>query len=169
MTIENKNANAHPSGWRTNAMRQEDERVDYKLEVIVLPVSDVDRSLAFYTEQVGFTLDVDYRPNDDFRVVQLTPPGSACSVQIGVGLTDAPPGSVRGLYLVVTDVEAARRELSQRGVEVGAVRHKAAKNDWQGRWEDGVDPQRSDYASFVDFADPDGNTWVLQERSFRPS
>ncbi|WP_345337417.1 VOC family protein [Planotetraspora kaengkrachanensis] len=149
--------------------RQEDERVNYELEVVTLPVSDVDRSLAFYTEQAGFTLDVDYRPNDGFRVVQLTPPGSACSVQIGVGLTDAVPGSVRGLYLVVGDVEAARRELTRRGVEVGAVRHKAAKNDWQGDWQDGVDPQRGDYASFADFADPDGNTWVLQERGFRPS
>jgi catechol 2,3-dioxygenase-like lactoylglutathione lyase family enzyme len=143
--------------------------MEYKFEVVVLPVSDVDRSLAFYTERLGFNLDVDYGPNPDFRVVQLTPPGSACSVQIGVGLTDTEPGSVKGLYLVVPDLEAARAELAGRGVDVGEIRHKAPLDTWQGGFEPGVDPKRRDYASFVEFTDPDGNAWTLQERGFRPS
>lgn len=139
------------------------------LEVVILPVSDVDRSLAFYTERLGFNLDVDYRPSPDFRVVQLTPPGSACSVQIGVGLTDAEPGSVQGLYLVVPDLEAARAELVERGVDVGRIRHKAPLDAWQGGFEPDVDPARRDYASFAEFSDPDGNAWTLQERGFRRS
>jgi catechol 2,3-dioxygenase-like lactoylglutathione lyase family enzyme len=97
----------------------------YKIEVLILPVSDVDRALAFYSEKGGFTLDVDYRPSDDFRVVQLTPPGSACSIQIGVALTDAAPGSIRGIHTVVEDLRAARDELLERGVEVGDIRHKS--------------------------------------------
>jgi catechol 2,3-dioxygenase-like lactoylglutathione lyase family enzyme len=140
--------------------------MDYQLEVIILPVSDVDRALSFYTQTVGFALDVDYEPSDDFRVVQLTPPGSSCSVQIGVGLTDSRPGSVRGLQLVVEDLKAARDELIERGLEVGQVRHKAPTGDWRGGWEPGLDPSRGDYASFADFSDPDGNHWVLQERGF---
>ncbi|MFJ8363849.1 VOC family protein [Streptomyces sp. NPDC093984] len=143
--------------------------MEYKFEVVILPVSDVDRSLAYYTERLGFNLDVDYGPSPDFRVVQLTPPGSACSVQIGVGLTDAEPGSVKGLYLVVPDLEAARAELAGRGVDVGEIRHKAPLDTWQGGFEPGVDPKRRDYASFVEFTDPDGNAWTLQERGFRPS
>ena len=139
----------------------------YKIEVIILPVNDVDRGLAFYTEQAGFTLDVDYQPSDDFRVVQLTPPGSNCSVQIGVGLTDATPGSVCGLYVVVEDLQAARDDLIDRGVDVSDIRHKSPIDGWRGRWEPGLDPDRSDYASFADFADPDGNTWTLQEIGFR--
>ena len=138
----------------------------YKVEVIILPVSDVDRALAFYTEKAGFTLDVDYQPSDDFRVVQLTPPGSSCSVQIGSGLTDAAPGSMRGIYAVVEDLQAARDELTNRGVNVSDIRHKSPTDDWRGRWEPGLDPNRSDYASFADFTDPDGNQWVLQERGF---
>ena len=138
--------------------------MDYRIEVVTLPVSDVDRAARFYTEQVGFTLDVDYRPHNGFRVVQLTPPGSGCSVQLGTGLTDAAPGSARGTYLVVTDIEAAHRELAARGVPVSPVRHKASVEDWQGDYAPGVDPQRRDYASFLDFADPDGNTWTVQER-----
>lgn len=94
----------------------------------------------------GFHLDVDYGPSPDFRVVQLTPPGSACSVQIGVGLTDAEPGSVRGLYLVVPDLEGARAELAERGVDVGEIRHKAPLDAWQGGFEPGVDPERRDYS-----------------------
>ena len=94
------------------------------VEVITLPVSDVERALRFYVDQVGFTLDVDYSPNDAFRVVQLTPPGSSCSIQIGRGLTEAPVGSFRNVYLVVTDLEAARSRLLERGVEVGEIRHK---------------------------------------------
>lgn len=143
--------------------------MNYSLEVVVVPVRDVDRSLDFYTRKAGFTLDVDYAPNDGFRVVQLTPDGSACSVQIGTGLTDAAPGSVRNLQLVVTDIEAARRELDGRGVEVGDIRHKLSVGDWQGGFRPGVDPGRGDYASFLDFADPDGNGWVVQERGFRSS
>jgi catechol 2,3-dioxygenase-like lactoylglutathione lyase family enzyme len=136
----------------------------YQLEVVTVPVSDVDRALAFYTDQAGFTLDVDYAPGADFRVVQLTPPGSACSIQIGVGLTDATPGSARALHLVVSDMADARRDLTARGVNVGEVRHKSPRDDWRGGWQTGLDPDRCDYASFADFTDPDGNTWVLQER-----
>src|ERR1700744_1225622 len=98
--------------------------ITFSVEVIMLPVSDVDRALRFYVDQVGFTLDVDYAPNDAFRVVQLTPPGSRCSIQIGKGLTDAPVGSLRNVYLVVADLEAVRRRLLERGVEVSAIRHK---------------------------------------------
>ena len=138
--------------------------MDYRIEVVTLPVSDVDRAARFYTDQVGFTLDVDYRPHDGFRVVQLTPPGSGCSVQLGTGLTDAAPGPGRTTYLVVADIEAAHRELAARGVPVGPVRHKTSVEDWQGDCSPGADPQRRDYASFLDFADPDGNTWTVQER-----
>jgi catechol 2,3-dioxygenase-like lactoylglutathione lyase family enzyme len=141
--------------------------MNYTIEVMVLPVSDVDRALAFYTHQAGFRLDVDYRPSDEFRVVQLTPPGSSCSVQIGVGLTDAAPGSARGLYAVVDDLATAREALTGRGVNVSEIRHKSPVDDWRGGWEAGLDPNRRDYASFADFSDPDGNTWVLQERGFQ--
>ena len=137
------------------------------VEVIPLPVSDVERALRFYVDRVGFTLDVDYSPNDAFRVVQLTPPGSACSIQMGKGLTDAPVGSLRRVYLVVTDLEAARSHLLERGVEVGAIRHKTPIGAWEGGFAPGLDPARGDYASFADFSDPDGNSWVLQERGYR--
>ncbi len=135
--------------------------MDYKLELVLLPVADVDRAKAFYTERLGFRLDVDHRAGDAFRVVQLTPPGSACSVTVGVGLLDTPPGSVRGLHLVVADIVAAREELAARGAEVSEIRHMSPEG-----WQPGVDPARTDYASFADLADPDGNTWVLQERGF---
>ncbi|MFL5010088.1 MAG: glyoxalase, partial [Rhizobium sp.] len=105
--------------------------------------------------------------NDAFRVVQLTPPGSSCSVQIGRGLTDAPVGSFRSVYLVVTDLEAARNRLLERGVEVSEIRHEAAIDAWDGGFAPGVDPARGDYASFAHFSDPDGNAWVLQERGYR--
>ena len=141
--------------------------VKLSVEVITLPVSDVERVLRFYVNQVGFTLDVDYSPNDAFRVVQLTPPGSSCSIQIGSGLTDAPVGSLRNIYLVVTDLEDARSRLLERGVEVGEIRHKVPIDAWDGGFEPGLDPARRDYASFADFSDPDGNTWVLQERGYR--
>jgi catechol 2,3-dioxygenase-like lactoylglutathione lyase family enzyme len=137
--------------------------MDYQIQVITVPVTDVEHAAAFYTQQAGFILDVDYHPSPGFRVVQLTPPGSACSVQIGLGLTDAAPGSERATYLAVTDIEAARRELTGRGVKVSDIRHKSPIADWKGGWQPGPDPQRRDYASFADFADPDGNTWVLQE------
>jgi catechol 2,3-dioxygenase-like lactoylglutathione lyase family enzyme len=137
------------------------------LEVIALPVGDVDRALRFYVDQAGFALDVDYAPTAAFRVVQLTPPGSACSIEFGIGLTDAPAGSVRQTTLVVTDLVAARQELLERGVDVGEIRHKTPVGAWDGGFAPGIDPDRGDYASFADFADPDGNTWVLQERGFR--
>src|SRR5262247_4069271 len=119
------------------------------LEVVPLPVTDIDRALAFYTEQAGFILDVDYRPTADFRVVQLTPPGSACSVQ----LVDADsPGRVHNLYLVTPDLAEARERLITRGVVVGAIRHKDAVDTWTGGWSVGLDPKRRDYASFANFA-----------------
>ena len=141
--------------------------MDYLLQVITLAVSDVDKAAAFYARQAGFTLDVDYHPASDFRVVQLTPPGSACSIQIGAGLTDAPPGSASATYLAVTDIEAAHRELTRRGVAVSDIRHKSPIGDWKGGWQPGTDPERRDYASLADFADPDGNTWVIQEIGYR--
>jgi catechol 2,3-dioxygenase-like lactoylglutathione lyase family enzyme len=132
--------------------------VDYKLELVLVPVADVDRAKTFYTEKVGFNLDVDHRAGDDFRVVQMTPPGSACSISIGIGITDAAPGSYRGTHLIVFDIEAARAELVERGVDVSEIRHMGPSG-----WETGPDPERRDYGSFADFSDPDGNTWVLQE------
>src|SRR5262252_10172578 len=104
----------------------------FSIEVITLPVSDVERALRFYVDQAGFTLDVDYAPNGAFRVAQLTPPGSGCSIQIGKGLTDGPAGSLRNIYLVVTDIEAARRRLLERGVEVGDTQHKTPIGAWDG-------------------------------------
>ena len=141
--------------------------ITFSVEVITFPVSDVDRELRFYVDRVGFTLDVDYAPNDAFRVVQLTPPGSRCSIQIGKGLTDAPTGPVRNMYLVVTDLEAAPSRLIEHGVEVSDIRHKIPVDAWDGRFAPGLDPARKDYASFAGFSDPDGNSWVLQERGYR--
>jgi catechol 2,3-dioxygenase-like lactoylglutathione lyase family enzyme len=133
--------------------------MEYKLEAIALPVSDVDRAKAFYTEQIGFAVDVDHRAGDSFRVVQLTPPGSACSIMVGIGITDSVPGAVKGLHLVVADIEAAHAELSGRGVPLSAMRHMTPEG-----WADGADPQHTDYNSFAEFTDPDGNLWLLQER-----
>ena len=141
--------------------------VKFAVEVIILPVSDVERALRFYVDKVGFALDVDYSPNDAFRVVQLTPPGSSCSIQIGRGLTDAPVGSLRNVYLVVIDLDEARSRLVERGVEVGEIRHKVPIDAWDGGFAPGLDPGRKDYASFANFSDPDGNSWVLQERGYR--
>jgi len=132
--------------------------VDLKLELVLVPVTDVDRAKTFYIDKVGFNLHVDHSAGDDFRVVQLDPPGSACSIAIGKGITDASPGSSRGLHLVVTDINAARAELVDRGVDVSDVRHLDS-----GEWVKGRDPERRDYTSFADFSDLDGNTWVLQE------
>lgn len=132
--------------------------MDLKLELVLVPVSDVDRAKAFYTEKAGFNLDVDHRAGDDFRVVQMTPPGSACSISIGKGITKAAPGSVEGLHLVVSDIVAARAELAERGVDVSEVRHLES-----GAWVPGPNPERRDYESFAGFRDPDGNSWVLQE------
>ena len=136
--------------------------MDYKLELVLIPVTDVDRAKAFYSSRPASTWTSTTSAGDDFRVVQLTPPGSACSIAIGIGLTDAAPGSARALHLVVTDIEAARDELVGRGVEVSDVRHLAPEG-----WQPGPDPERADYGSFADFADPDGNTWVLQEVAVR--
>jgi catechol 2,3-dioxygenase-like lactoylglutathione lyase family enzyme len=137
--------------------------MDWKLEVVLLPVSDVDASKAFYSEVLGFTLDVDHHPNDQFRVVQLTPPGSACSITFGIGLSDAAPGSYRGTHLVVDDIEAAHAHLSGRGVAVNGPYHFGP----EGRAE-GLHPERVDFGTFLDFADPDGNTWIVQERDHTP-
>ena len=134
--------------------------MDFKLELVLIPVSDVDRAKQFYEQQAGFALDVDTSPTEGFRVVQLTPPGSSCSITIGTGLTDAEPGSYRGTHLVVTDITTAREELVGRGVEVSEIRYFDRE---AGEWKPGSDPDHGRYASFADFSDPDGNTWVLQE------
>lgn len=133
--------------------------MDWKLELVLVPVTDVDRAKAFYTEKVGFNLDVDHKASEEFRVVQMTPPGSACSISIGVGITKSKPGSAQGLHLVVTDIDAARAELADRGVDVGEVVHFGAEGMQPGR-----DPDGRDYNSFAFFSDPDGNTWAVQER-----
>jgi catechol 2,3-dioxygenase-like lactoylglutathione lyase family enzyme len=130
----------------------------WKLELVLVPVSDVDRAKTFYNEKMGFNVDVDHRAGDTFRVVQLTPPGSACSISIGKGITEAVPGSVRGLHLVVSDIDAAHADLVERGVEASEVFHFEA-----GKQVPGPDPQRQDYGSFLSFNDPDGNSWVVQE------
>jgi catechol 2,3-dioxygenase-like lactoylglutathione lyase family enzyme len=137
--------------------------VDFKLELVLIPVSDVDRAKSFYTEKLGFNLDVDHKASEEFRVVQMTPPGSAASITIGIGITDATPGSYRGTHLIVTDIEAARAELVGRGVDVSEIRHFAS-----GEWRPGPDPEHNNYGSFADLKDPDGNTWVLQERPDEP-
>jgi predicted enzyme related to lactoylglutathione lyase len=118
--------------------------MDYRLELVQVPVSDVDRAKAFYVEKVGFNADQDHQVTDELRFVQLTPPGSACSIALGTGLGSMEPGSVQGLQLVVADIEAAREALAGRGVEVSEV-------------------QRFDWGSFVFFSDPDGNTWSVQQ------
>jgi catechol 2,3-dioxygenase-like lactoylglutathione lyase family enzyme len=132
--------------------------VDWKLELIVLPVSDVDRAKAFYTEQLGFRLDVDHSAGDAFRVVQMTPPGSACSVTIGVNVGGGEPGTTKGLHLVVDDIEAAHSHLDKAGVHTSGIQHFE-----DGRMTAGPDPERRDYGSFVFFDDPDGNSWAVQE------
>jgi catechol 2,3-dioxygenase-like lactoylglutathione lyase family enzyme len=136
--------------------------MDIKLELVLIPVTDVDRAKSFYVDKMGFNLDVDHQPNERFRVVQMTPPGSACSITIGIGITDAAPGTYRGTHLVVTDIEAARDELVGRGVEVSEIRHMTPDG-----WQPGPDPEHADYNSFADIADPDGNTWLLQEKPVR--
>jgi catechol 2,3-dioxygenase-like lactoylglutathione lyase family enzyme len=132
--------------------------MDLKLEVVVLPVSDVDRSKAFY-EKVGFNADVDTQPSENFRIVQLTPPGSECSIIVGKGLTTASPGSAQGLTLVVSDIEAARADFLERGIEVSDFFHFGP-----GGQEPGPHPEREDYGSFVSFTDPDDNSWLVQEK-----
>ena len=125
----------HTKGRRT---------MDWKLELVPIPVSDVDRAKAFYAEKAGFNEDLDHSAGDDFRVVQLTPPGSACSIAIGTGIVDTPPGSVQGLHLVVSDINGARAELTDRGVDVGEVQDLGG-------------------VLYAPFKDPDGNGWTLQQ------
>jgi catechol 2,3-dioxygenase-like lactoylglutathione lyase family enzyme len=131
--------------------------MDWKLELVVVPVSDIDRAKAFYAEQLGFVVDVDHQPSDDIRIVQLTPPGSACSIMIGKGegVSDAEPGSVKGMQICVGDIEAAHAQLVERGVDVTPIRTMGANG-----WEDG---KGGDYNSFIFFEDPDGNSWAIQE------
>jgi catechol 2,3-dioxygenase-like lactoylglutathione lyase family enzyme len=139
--------------------------MEMKLEVVVVPVSDVDRAKAFYGS-LGWREDIDHVAGEDFRVVQFTPPGSEASIIIGQGITSAAPGSARGLQLVVTDIEAARTELVGRGVDVGVVFHDKGgifyhlANEWL---VPGPAPDRGSYGSFARFEDPDGNGWVVQE------
>jgi len=131
--------------------------MDWKLEVVPIPVTDVDRAKRFYSEQVGFVVDLDIQLSNEQRLVQLTPPGSGCSIHVSTGIVNTPPpGSVQGLQLVVADIEAARAELVARGVAAGPVQHMDG-----GGWVDG---KGGDWNSFVFFSDPDGNGWVLQER-----
>jgi len=130
--------------------------MDWTLEVVVVPVSDVDRAKKFYSEQLGFNVDVDHQPNDQYRVVQLTPPGSACSVTIGKGLSKMEPGLLQGLQLCVTDIEAARAELVARGVDVSPIQHFEGGTMVEGRGEP--------WNSFIFFSDPDGNGWAVQEK-----
>ena len=130
--------------------------MDFKLELIIVPVTDVDRAKAFYMDQAGFRLDVDHSAGEDFRIVQLTPPGSACSVTLMRNLEAA--GSLQGLHLIVTDIDAARAELVGRGVEVSEVFHFGPRGQTPG-----PDPQRASYNSFVSFSDPDGNGFLVQE------
>ncbi|MFF9409512.1 VOC family protein [Streptomyces anandii] len=143
--------------------------MDMRLEVVVIPVADVDRAKDFY-EGLGWRLDADVAKGDDFRVVQVTPPGSPCSVVFGTGLTSAAPGSAEGLHLVVPDIGTARAEVAGRGVDVSEVFHDAGgvfhRAGTEGRVP-GPDPERRSYGSFASFSDPDGNGWVLQEITAR--
>ncbi len=130
--------------------------MDYKIEVIVVPVTDIDRAKAFYSEQLGFNVDVDDSPSPDVRIVQLTPPGSGCSVVLGKGMgVDMTPGSLKGVQICVGDIEAAHAELSGRGVKASPIRHVGANG-----WEDG---KGGDWNAFFFFDDPDGNGWAVQE------
>jgi len=131
--------------------------MDFKLQLVLLPVADVDRAKEFY-DRIGFHCDVDHQISDEMRIVQFTPPGSSCSVTFGLGITTAEPGSVVGTHLVVSDIEAAREHLVVRGVDVAEIHHFGPA----GRGP-GPHPERIDFGSYAQFADPDGNTWVLQE------
>ena len=152
------------------ANRASTASVDMKFEVVVIPVADVDRAKAFYTK-LGWRLDADFPFDNGFRVVQFTPPGSGCSVQFGTKMTTAAPGSAQGLYLIVSDVEAARKVLAARGVDVSGVFHASTpgaqfQSDGSGRVS-GPDPGHRSYFSFATFSDPDGNTWLFQEITTR--
>lgn len=172
-----RDAAAKPSNKPSNKSANEpsaSRSVDQRLEVIVIPVSDVDRAKAFYA-RLGWRLDADFASGDDWRVIQFTPPGSACSVIFGRNVTAAAPGSVRGLYLIVSDLEAARKDLLDRGVEVSAPFHGAG--DVHAGTDEpylsgsvrvsGADPKRGSYGSYASFSDPDGNGWLFQEVTTR--
>ena len=155
-------------------VRSNDANVDLKLEIFVIPVSDVDRAKEFYGK-LGWRLDADFASGDDFRVIQFTPPGSGCSVIFGKNVTAAAPGSAQGLYLIVSDIGAARDQLRGRGVEISEVFHDAG-GVYLGTDEpylfgrlrvNGLDPEHSSYRSFASFSDPDGNGWLLQEITTR--
>ena len=132
--------------------------MDWKLEVIVVPVSDVDRAKEFYVDKLGFHLDVDHSAGEAFRVVQATPPGSACSVTFGVNVGEGEPGTLKGVHLVVEDIEAAAVQLTEAGIKHSGPQHFVA-----GMMTPGPDPEHRDYGSFVFFDDPDGNSWAVQE------
>jgi catechol 2,3-dioxygenase-like lactoylglutathione lyase family enzyme len=153
----------------TDATRRSNaEKIDTKLEVVVIPVSDVDRAKRFY-ESLGWRLDADFTNGDDWRVVQLTPPGSPCSIFVGKGLTSAAPGSVVGTFLIVADVDAARAEIKGYGVDISEVFHfdgPIRVTGTKGR-APGRHPENQSYLSFAEFKDPDGNTWLLQEVTTR--
>ena len=157
-----------------NQVRNNDarvKRVDLKLEAVVIPVSDVDRAKQFYGN-LGWRLDADFAFDNGFRVVQFTPPGSECSVQFGTNITSAAPGSAQGLYLIVSDIEAARDELVARGVEVSEVFHPGTPGaqfqpDGTSGRVSGPSPDRTSYRSFATFGDPDGNSWLIQEVTVR--
>jgi catechol 2,3-dioxygenase-like lactoylglutathione lyase family enzyme len=134
-----------------------------QIELVMLPVADVDRAKEFYVEKCGFDVIVDHAPNEHFRIVQCQPSGSGCSIGFGVGVRlETPPGSVKGLHVMVTDVVAARDDLVARGVDVAPVVHY----NRDGSSGQGPHPEREDYSTFASFEDPDGNSWLLQERGF---
>jgi catechol 2,3-dioxygenase-like lactoylglutathione lyase family enzyme len=139
---------------------------EFRLEVVVLPVSDVDRAKSFYAG-LGWRLDADIAPSESFRVVQFTPPGSGCSIQFGTGITSAAPGSAQSLYLAVADIEAARSELSARGAQVSEVFHEGAPGARFRDSDHAAGPSPDPYSTFAVFNDPDGNGWLLQEITTR--
>ena len=132
--------------------------MDWKIEVVTIPVSDIERARAFYAEKVGFEVDIDHQVSEDVRLVQLTPPGSACSIHLGIGTVEMEPGSMDGLFLVVRDVRAARDELIGRGVEAGELQ---VFDD--GAYRSAREGESLDYVGFVSFRDPDGNRWFVQQ------
>jgi catechol 2,3-dioxygenase-like lactoylglutathione lyase family enzyme len=139
---------------------------EFKLEVVVVPVSDVDRAKRFY-ERLGWRVDADVSPTEDYRIVQLTPPGSACSIQFGIGVSSAAPGSAQSLYLAVADIGAARKELITRGAEVSEVFHEGAPGARFRESDHAAGSSPDPYSSFATFSDPDGNGWLLQEITAR--
>ncbi|HET7520229.1 MAG TPA: VOC family protein [Candidatus Limnocylindria bacterium] len=141
----------------------EEGALDYRIEAITLPVSDVDRAKEFYLK-AGWNLDVDSQLTPEFRVVQFTPPGSPASISFGTGMPQSAPGTYVNTYLVVSDIEAAHRELTERGIEISDIFHFGEQGQMPG-----VDPNRGDYGSYATFADPDGNTWLVQEVPSRAS